>query len=212
MRSSIGAANDTSKDSSKKSTRVATDVRVFALAPVLVAVLSACGQDAGLESATGTGSPNPGVTQPAGASPPANPPGMIAPSEAAVLPDAFPAVIAMDAEGFQKQLTATEYIKRLAGDAAAEVRTPGQMLLAADFYTTSTPPLADGQIELTTLSTLPDTVSNGDVLVALRGVKTETFKVQTRKQGDSVDTDQTAVFKRQANGEQKWLGKTEQVG
>ena len=40
----------------------------------------------------------------------------------------------------------------------------------ADWHTLRTPPLADGQFELLTLSTLPDTVTGGDVLVAIRGL------------------------------------------
>jgi hypothetical protein len=155
-----------------------------ALAPVLVAVLSACGQDAGLDTAASSASANPSVTTPAegGSSgsnnmmptSPATPPGAMV-GEAAVLPEAFPSVLSMETDGFQKTLTPTEYVKRLVGDSAAELRSSAQLLLAADFYTASTPALPAGQIELTTISTLPDAVSNGDVLVALRGVKSESF-------------------------------------
>ncbi|MGV3758481.1 MAG: hypothetical protein ACO1PW_02925, partial [Actinomycetota bacterium] len=40
----------------------------------------------------------------------------------------------------------------------------------ADWHTLATPPLAEGQIELLTRSTLPDAVSGGDVLLAVRGL------------------------------------------
>src|SRR5687767_5864272 len=40
----------------------------------------------------------------------------------------------------------------------------------ADWHTLRTPPLADGQFELLTLSTLPATVTGGDVLMAVRGI------------------------------------------
>ncbi len=39
-----------------------------------------------------------------------------------------------------------------------------------DLHTRQTPALASGEIELLTLSTFPDTVSGGDVLIALRGL------------------------------------------
>src|SRR3546814_19098860 len=40
----------------------------------------------------------------------------------------------------------------------------------ADFHNLKTPPLAAGQFELMTLSTLPDTVTGGDVRMAIRGL------------------------------------------
>ncbi|WP_420427329.1 DUF6351 family protein [Algiphilus sp.] len=40
----------------------------------------------------------------------------------------------------------------------------------ADFHSLKTPPRPEGAIDLLTLSTLPDTVTGGDVLVALRGI------------------------------------------
>lgn len=43
----------------------------------------------------------------------------------------------------------------------------------ADWHTLATPALAEGQFELLTLSTLPDTVSGGDVLLAVRGLSEE---------------------------------------
>ena len=45
-----------------------------------------------------------------------------------------------------------------------------QEFAAVDLHTRATPALPDGEFELLTLSTFPDTVSGGDVLVALRGV------------------------------------------
>jgi hypothetical protein len=42
--------------------------------------------------------------------------------------------------------------------------------VVADPFTLQTPPLGRGQIELTTLSTMPATVTGGDVLVAVRGL------------------------------------------
>lgn len=47
---------------------------------------------------------------------------------------------------------------------------PAPTEVRADWHTLRTPPLADGQIEVLTLSTLPDTVTGGDVLVAVRGL------------------------------------------
>lgn len=48
-----------------------------------------------------------------------------------------------------------------------------QEFAAVDLHTRATPALPDGEFELLTLSTFPDTVSGGDVLVALRGVPEE---------------------------------------
>lgn len=58
----------------------------------------------------------------------------------------------------------------------------------ADFHTLATPALASGQIELLTLSTLPDTVTNGDVLVGVRGVG-EADTLQFSVNGAPVDVD-----------------------
>ena len=70
----------------------------------------------------------------------------------------------------------------------------------ADFHTLRTPPLAPGEFELITLSTLPDTVTNGDVLVALRGLAADdTFKVSRN------GADVSAAFSRQENGEVRGL-------
>lgn len=45
-----------------------------------------------------------------------------------------------------------------------------QEFAAVDLHTRQTPPLPAGEIELLSLSTFPETVSGGDVLVALRGL------------------------------------------
>lgn len=45
-----------------------------------------------------------------------------------------------------------------------------QESVAVDLHTRATPSLPEGEFELLTLSTFPDTVSGGDVLVAMRGV------------------------------------------
>lgn len=66
----------------------------------------------------------------------------------------------------------------------------------ADFHTLATPPLAAGQIELLTLSTLPDTVSGGDVLVAVRGLAGDDRYTVTRN-GEDV----SSAFSRDAAGE-----------
>ncbi|HJR26146.1 MAG TPA: DUF6351 family protein, partial [Acidimicrobiales bacterium] len=63
--------------------------------------------------------------------------------------------------------------------------------VAADWHTLRTPPLADGQIELLTLSTLPDAVTGGDVLVAVRGLDAGADLVVTRD-GEDV----TGAFRR----------------
>lgn len=60
-----------------------------------------------------------------------------------------------------------------AGTADARPTVPTQNTptsVDADWHTLVTPPLADGQFELLTLSTLPDMVTGGDVLVAVRGL------------------------------------------
>lgn len=65
----------------------------------------------------------------------------------------------------------------------------------ADFHTLRSDGLAPGQFEILTLSTLPDAVSGGDVLVGVRGLPAGTaFKV-TRN-----DEDVTPVFRREASG------------
>jgi len=76
--------------------------------------------------------------------------------------------------------------------ACASVAVPaGAAEVEADFHTLRTPPLAAGEFELITLSTMPDTVSGGDVLVAVRGLaEGEQFTVT--RNGDDV----TAAFAR----------------
>ncbi|PTU32997.1 DUF6351 family protein [Stenotrophobium rhamnosiphilum] len=69
----------------------------------------------------------------------------------------------------------------------------------ADFHTLKTPLLAAHQFELITLSTLPDTVSDGDVLLAVRGLDAADT-VRVKRNG----TDVSSVFTRQSNGD--WNG------
>ena len=57
----------------------------------------------------------------------------------------------------------------------------------ADWHTLRTPPLADGQFELLTLSTLPDTVTGGDVLVAIRGLDSVDGLIVRRNGTDITD-------------------------
>lgn len=57
------------------------------------------------------------------------------------------------------------------GAASGQTTTePTPPSVDADWHTLGTPPLSDGQFELLTLSTLPDAVTGGDVLVAVRGL------------------------------------------
>ncbi len=86
-------------------------------------------------------------------------------------------------------------------DTRASLGSPESMArgadeVQADFHTLSTPPLAAGQFELLTLSTLPDAVTNGDVLVGIRGVN-DSRALRVTRNGEDV----TAAFARQANGE-----------
>ncbi len=48
---------------------------------------------------------------------------------------------------------------------------PGSLDVQADLFTLKTPPLANGQFELLTVSTFPDAVTDGDVQVAARGLQ-----------------------------------------
>ena len=77
------------------------------------------------------------------------------------------------------------------GPAPAPVaaQDPGPAEVAADRHTLRTPALADGQFEILTLSTLPDTVTGGDVLVAVRGLAAGADLTVTRD-----GTDVTAAF------------------
>src|SRR3546814_18917088 len=54
----------------------------------------------------------------------------------------------------------------------------------ADFHNLKTPPLAAGQFELMTLSTLPDTVTGGDVRMAIRGLAPGESYMVTRNGAD----------------------------
>ncbi len=74
--------------------------------------------------------------------------------------------------------------------ATAGPTEPAQEVVA-DWHTLRTPPLAPGQIELVTLSTLPDAVTGGDVLVAVRGLAPDDDLTVTR---DGVDV--TPAFAR----------------
>jgi hypothetical protein len=77
----------------------------------------------------------------------------------------------------------------------------------ADFHTLRTPALSAGQFELITLSTLPDTVTGGDVLVALRGLSADDgFTVE--RNGEDV----TERFARQDDGEVRGLVSGLRVG
>lgn len=81
------------------------------------------------------------------------------------------------------------------GEGGGEGRT-----VEADFHTLKTPALAPGEFDLITLSTLPDTVTGGDVLVALRGLSAEDTYTVTRN-----GTDVSAVFQRADNGDVRGL-------
>lgn len=70
----------------------------------------------------------------------------------------------------------------------------------ADFHTLRTPALAAGEFELITLSTLPDAVTGGDVLVALRGLAPDDAYTVTRN-----GVDVSGVFARQADGQVRGL-------
>ncbi|HEU5153007.1 MAG TPA: DUF6351 family protein, partial [Iamia sp.] len=70
----------------------------------------------------------------------------------------------------------------------------------ADPHTLRTPPLAPGQLEILTLSTMPDTVSGGDVLVAVRGLAPDAPLTVTRD-----GTDVTGVFATLPDGERRGL-------
>lgn len=73
-------------------------------------------------------------------------------------------------------------------------------VVVADFHTLRTPALPAGQFDLISLSTLPDTVTNSDVLIALRGLSaTAPFSV-TRN-----GTDVSSAFQRLAGGEIRGL-------
>ncbi len=70
----------------------------------------------------------------------------------------------------------------------------------ADFHNLKTPPLASGEFEMITLSTLPDTVTDGDVLVALRGLA-EDDSYSVARNG----VDVTSAFRRVEGGDVRGL-------
>ncbi|HSW11587.1 MAG TPA: DUF6351 family protein [Solimonas sp.] len=76
----------------------------------------------------------------------------------------------------------------------------GTRLVQADYHTRSTPPLAAGEFELITLSTLPETVTDGDVLVGLRGLSADDRYTVTRN-----GFDVSRVFARVEGGEVRGL-------
>lgn len=73
-------------------------------------------------------------------------------------------------------------------------------MVAADPHTLRTPPLADGQFEVVTLSTMPDTVSGGDVLLAVRGLPVNAPLTLT-----AGGTDVTSVLATLPDGERRGL-------
>jgi len=62
----------------------------------------------------------------------------------------------------------------------------------ADFHTLTTPPLASGQFEIITLSTLPDAVTDNDVLVGIRGLD-PTDAVSVSRNGADISSAFTRV-------------------
>ncbi|AXQ30949.1 hypothetical protein D0B54_20695 [Solimonas sp. K1W22B-7] len=76
----------------------------------------------------------------------------------------------------------------------------GTNLVEADYHTRKTPPLAAGQFEIITLSTLPEAVTDGDVLLGLRGLAAgDTYKVMRN------GVDVSAAFARTEGGEVRGL-------
>ncbi len=69
--------------------------------------------------------------------------------------------------------------------------------VTADFHTGTTPPLDAGQFELHTVSTFPDTVTGGDVLLAIRGLTADDDEFTVTRNGADV----TDVFHRLESGE-----------
>jgi len=65
----------------------------------------------------------------------------------------------------------------------------GDEQIAADLHTLETAPLAPGQIELLTVSTFPDTVTDGDVLVRVRGTQPDDA-LSLRVNGEPVPVEQ----------------------
>lgn len=98
-------------------------------------------------------------------------------------------------------LMAASLLSACGSSSAPEVDGGGDgAAVYADFHTRKTPPLAAGQFELLTLSTLPDAVTGGDVLLALRGLAAaDSFRVS--RNGDDV----TAAFVRVSDSEARGL-------
>jgi len=70
----------------------------------------------------------------------------------------------------------------------------------ADFHTRKTPPRAKGEFDVITLSSLPDAVTGGDVLIGLRGLsQADRYTVQRN------GVDVTAAFRRNTGGEVRGL-------
>ncbi|WP_281784213.1 DUF6351 family protein [Sinimarinibacterium flocculans] len=80
-------------------------------------------------------------------------------------------------------------------DRGAQTRT-----VEADPHTLRTPVLAAGEFELVTLSTLPDAVTGGDVLLALRGLAADD-RFRVRRNGEDV----SAAFGRDDSGHLRGL-------
>ena len=80
-------------------------------------------------------------------------------------------------------------------DGGAQTRT-----VEADPHTLQTPALAAGEFELVTLSTLPDAVTGGDVLLALRGLAMDD-RFRVRRNGEDI----SAVFGRDDSGDLRGL-------
>lgn len=111
-----------------------------------------------------------------------------------MIKQAFPVGAAMSAVLMLLGCGSSEPVSGGTGN-ARETRT-----VEADFHTLRTPPLSAGEFELITLSTLPDTVTGGDVLVALRGLAADDrFKVKRN------GVDVTMAFARDESGEVRGL-------
>ena len=80
-----------------------------------------------------------------------------------------------------------------------------QRLIDADYHTLKTPPLEPGEFDLLTLSTLPDAVTGGDVLVAVRGLEAADGLTVSRNGADVSE-----VFRRRDDGQ--WVGLVEGLG
>ncbi|HWL89373.1 MAG TPA: DUF6351 family protein, partial [Polyangiaceae bacterium] len=69
--------------------------------------------------------------------------------------------------------------------------SPEKNLVRVDYHTKKTPPLRAGEFDLVTLSTLPEAVTGGDVLIALRGLANDDDYTVARN-----GTDVTASLRR----------------